>query len=94
MKQYILPALFYLLVISLASVFLTVKDKKAAIKHQWRVPESMLLFFGLLGGALAMLITMKKIRHKTKHFKFMLGLPLEIAFHIALTVWLFVTLGL
>ncbi len=93
MKQYILPILFYWTVVSIASIYLAIKDKKAAKKHQWRVPESMLMFFGLIGGAEAMLFTMKKIRHKTKHMKFMLGLPLEIVLHIALLVWLFLTFG-
>ena len=91
MKQYILPIIFYWAVISIASVFLTIKDKKVAKSHQWRVPESVLMFFGLIGGAEAMLFTMKKIRHKTKHIKFMLGLPLEIALHISVLVWLFLT---
>ena len=93
MKQYILPIIFYWAVISIASVFLTIKDKKVAKSHQWRVPESVLMFFGLIGGAEAMLFTMKKIRHKTKHIKFMLGLPLEIALHIGVLVWLFLTFG-
>ncbi len=93
MKQYILPLLFYWAVISIASAYLTIKDKKAARKHQWRVPESMLMFFGLIGGAEVMLFTMKKIRHKTKHFKFMFGLPVEIALHIVILVWLLLTFG-
>jgi uncharacterized membrane protein YsdA (DUF1294 family) len=41
---------------------------------------------GLVGGALPMYITMKLIRHKTKHKKFMLGLPAEIILHVALCV--------
>ncbi|MBQ8782875.1 MAG: DUF1294 domain-containing protein [Clostridia bacterium] len=88
-----LPILFYLAVISIASAVLTIKDKRAAIHHQWRVPESVLMFFGLIGGATAMLITMKKIRHKTKLIKFMLGLPIEIVLHIGILVWLFLTIG-
>ncbi len=93
MKQYILPLLFYWAIIGVASSYLTIKDKKAAHKHQWRVPESVLMFFGLIGGAEAMLFTMKKIRHKTKHIKFMLGLPVEIALHIGIFLWLFLTFG-
>lgn len=90
MKEYIFSVIFYLAVISIASVILTVKDKRAARKHQRRVPESVLMFFGLIGGATAMLIAMKKIRHKTKHLKFMLGLPVEIILHILLFVYLFI----
>ena len=93
MKDYILPIIIYLASMSLASIVLTVKDKNAAKKHQWRIPESVLMFFGLFGGATAMLITMKKIRHKTKHIKFMVGLPLEIILHIAILIWLFLTIG-
>lgn len=93
MKQYIIHIIFYLIAVSIASIYITIKDKKAAVNHRWRVPEGMLMLFGFLGGATAMLITMKKIRHKTKHAKFMVGLPMEIVFHIALTVWLFYSLG-
>ena len=93
MKQYILPLLFYLAVISIASAVITIKDKTAAKRNQWRVPESVLLFFGLIGGAASMLFTMKKIRHKTKHIKFMLGLPVEIILHISILIWLLLTFG-
>ena len=37
-----------------------------------------------------MLLTMKKIRHKTQHAKFMIGLPVMLAVHLlllALAVW-------
>lgn len=80
--------LLYYSVISLISVVLTIADKSAARKRAWRVPESFLMLIGLIGGALPMYITMKVIRHKTKHIKFMLGLPLEILLHAALiAVW-------
>jgi uncharacterized membrane protein YsdA (DUF1294 family) len=37
-----------------------------------------------MGGAIAMLLTMYAIRHKTKHIKFMLGIPLIILLQAAL----------
>ena len=68
--------LIYLAVISLISVIITVYDKKAAIKRpNERVPEAKLFLFSILGGSLAMYLTMQSIRHKTKHLKFMAGLP-------------------
>lgn len=79
----------YLTLISLISVLATVWDKRAARRHRRRVPEAHLLLLGLLGGSLCMFITMKAIRHKTLHKKFMVGLPLMIALH----VWLLVALG-
>lgn len=89
MKHYISFILIYWVVISLVSVIITIKDKRAAVNHKWRVPEATLMLLGFLGGAEAMLLTMKIIRHKTKHLKFMLGLPAEIILHIALILFLF-----
>lgn len=82
MNNYIIPACIYFAVISLIAVIMTVHDKKAAKHHKWRLSEASLLIAGLAGGALAELITMKIIRHKTKHIKFMLGLPAEIVLQI------------
>lgn len=70
--------------VSLVSVVITVADKASAKRGGWRVPEATLMMLGLFGGALPMYVTMKTIRHKTKHKKFMIGLPLEIALHTAI----------
>lgn len=78
--------LIWFAVVSLAAVIITVADKVFARKGKWRIPEATLILVGLAGGALAMLITMKVIRHKTLHNKFMLGLPAEIILHIALVI--------
>ena len=75
--------IIYLAVISLVAVVMTITDKAKAKRDAWRIPEATLMLVGLFGGALAMYVTMKTIRHKTKHRKFMIGLPLEIALHAA-----------
>lgn len=89
MNNYVYTIIYWL-TISLVSVFFTVKDKKAAKNHRWRTPEAALMLLGLFGGAEAMYITMKLIRHKTQHKKFMIGLPAEIILHIVLIVAIFV----
>jgi len=76
-------AAIYLALISLLAVIITIHDKSAARRHKWRVRESTLLTIAALGGSAAMLITMLLIRHKTKHTKFMAGLPVIIAIQIA-----------
>lgn len=75
----------YILAISVITVIVTVYDKLAA-KHlkRYRVPEKVLMGLGFFGGAAAEYITMKLIRHKTRHKKFMLGLPAMIIFHIVI----------
>ncbi len=85
--------LLYYSVISLISVALTVADKSAARRGAWRISELTLMLTGLIGGALPMYITMKIIRHKTKHIKFMLGLPLEILLHVAIIIFLLLKLN-
>lgn len=85
-KIIILFVLVYLLIISLVAFSVTVYDKWAAVKRpQERTRESTLLLLSALGGSIAMLFTMLGIRHKTKHLKFMLGIPLIILLQLALT---------
>ncbi len=79
----------YFAAISLISVIVTVYDKKAAKIGKRRIRESTLLLLSLLGGSLAMYITMKKIRHKTKHKKFMIGIPVIMIIQIALIAYLY-----
>lgn len=63
-------------IISIISFVVTVYDKWAA-KHnpRHRTRENTLLLLSLLGGSVVMFATMLTIRHKTKHMKFMLGIP-------------------
>ncbi len=84
MEWYIL--LVYLICISAVGVIMTVYDKSAARHKKRRVPERTLLFLGFLGAALPMFITMQIIRHKTKHAKFMIGLPVEFLLHATLVI--------
>ena len=75
---------------SVISVVITAVDKHRARTHGKRISESTLMYFGALGGAPLMFITMLLIHHKTRHVKFMLGLPLMILYQ-ALIVYLIVT---
>ena len=70
--------LIYLIAISIIAIIITIYDKLCAIGRRWRVKENTLMLISALGGSLAMYITMLIIRHKTRHIKFMLGIPLII----------------
>ncbi len=78
----------YLGVISVIAVVVTIADKVKAKRGAWRVPENTLLLLSALGGSVAMLVTMLLIRHKTKHLKFMLGIPIIIVLQIPMLWWL------
>lgn len=79
----------YLIAISLVSITFTIHDKLSAIRHKRRVPEKTLLTISLLGGSVAMLVTMLIIRHKTKHPKFMIGIPVIIILQLAILFFFF-----
>ena len=49
--------------------------KYKAKKNLWRIPEATLLTIALIGGSLGSLLGMYTIRHKTKHLKFTVGIP-------------------
>ena len=70
--------LFYFIAISLISVIVCAADKARARKGRWRIKESTLFLLSALGGSAAIYITMRLIRHKTLHKRFMIGIPLII----------------
>lgn len=76
----------YLFIICIVTVILTVYDKVAARKRKYRISEATLILCGIFGGAVAELVTMLLIRHKTRHIKFMLGLPLIITAQVVLVI--------
>ena len=85
----------YIAIISLISVIVCFYDKKISKLNKvgLRTPEKWLLFLSALGGSVAMLICMLIIRHKTKHVKFMLGIPIIIAVQ-AVAVYLMFHFGI
>lgn len=83
---------YYLIFINVLAVLFCVYDKFAAKNRLWRVSEAMLLWLSVLGGSVAMYATMKLIRHKTLHKKFMIGIPVIIVLQIV--VVLFITFGI
>ena len=71
--------LYYLLIINAAGFLLMLVDKWKAKKNRWRVRESTLLLIAALGGSVGSLLGMYLFRHKTRHLKFTLGIPLILA---------------
>ena len=86
--DYVLIAVTVLM--SVIAVLETLRDKRAAKRHGRRTPESTLILIALFFGAIAELVTMLIIRHKTKHIKFMAGLPAIIVLH-GILLFLYIT---
>ena len=86
MSEYIIP--LYLVIINAAAFLLMRADKLKARRGAWRIPESTLMSVAAIGGSVGALIGMYRFRHKTRHVKFTLGIPLILIAQIALAIWL------
>jgi uncharacterized membrane protein YsdA (DUF1294 family) len=77
-----------LLAVNVLAFALIGMDKGRAKRKAFRISERTLLLvsacFGSLGGMAGMLV----FRHKTRHAKFALSLPIMLVAHIALSLWL------
>ena len=87
MKDIIISYLVMMNALGLAVMGL---DKKKAISNQWRIPEKTLFLVSAIGGSIGTLLGMYLFRHKTKHWYFVIGMPLILAIHFVLG-WLIYT---
>jgi uncharacterized membrane protein YsdA (DUF1294 family) len=68
--------LYYILFINLLGIFVMYSDKKKSRKGKWRTPENTLFTIAVAYGAFGIFMGMRLFRHKTKHKKFVIGIPL------------------
>ena len=75
----------YLVLVNAAAFILMLLDKQKSRRSAWRISEATLLGVAVIGGSIGAILGMYLFRHKTRHLKFTLGLPLILA----VQVWLF-----
>ena len=80
------PLLVYLFIINAAGFLLMLIDKHKAKKNLWRISEATLMGVAAIGGSLGCLGGMYAVRHKTKHLKFTLGVPVILTVQVILLV--------
>ena len=78
--------LVYLLIINAVGFILMLVDKVKAKKNLWRVPEATLFLVAAVGGSVGSILGMYTFRHKTKHIKFIVGMPLILAAQIVIAI--------
>ena len=63
-------------------------DKRKAKKNLWRIPEKTLFLSAILGGSAGAIAGMYVFHHKTRHWYFVIGMPLILVIQIGLGIWL------
>ncbi len=81
-------AVIYLILMNLIGFGLMGVDKQRAGRRDWRIPEKVLFGAALLGGSVGAWAGMYLFHHKTRHWYFVVGMPLILAVQAAL-VWYF-----
>lgn len=84
--QTIFYIILYFIFINLFGFFIMLHDKKLAFKHKFRISEKSIFVVALIGGSLGIYIGMYTVRHKTKHLKFTLLIPIILTFNMLLFV--------
>ena len=76
--------LFYIYAMTILTFSICGADKFAAQRQRRRVPEKVLFLLSALGGSVGMYLGMFTFRHKTKHWYFVVGIPLIILVQAAI----------
>lgn len=63
-------------------------DKHRARTRQWRIPERVLFGAALLGGSVGAWAGMYLFHHKTRHWYFVVGMPLILTVQAAAVIYL------
>lgn len=79
--------LYYLLFINILGFSMMASDKRKAQKHLWRISEKSFFITALLGGSIGTWMGMYCFHHKTKHWYFVVGMPLILAVQVGLILY-------
>jgi uncharacterized membrane protein YsdA (DUF1294 family) len=72
-----------LLLLNSTGLAIVALDKYKARKRLWRIPEKTIFLAAIAGGSLGVWFGMLIFRHKTRHKKFTIGIPLIIFLQLA-----------
>lgn len=76
----------YVVLVNLVTFLIYGLDKWKAKRDGWRIPEKTLLGLAAVGGSVGAFAGMQVFRHKTKHMKFVIGVPVIFLLQIGL-IW-------
>lgn len=86
MEKYIL---IYLAIVNIWAFALMGIDKSKAKRGAWRIPERTLFISAIIGGSIGAISGMYTFRHKTRHTRFVAGMPLILIIQLVILCYLF-----
>lgn len=79
---------FWLAAANLLGMILMGADKSRAKRGAWRIPEKTFFLLAVLGGSVGCWLGMYLFHHKTRHWYFVVGIPLILIAQILILFWL------
>ncbi|MBQ8662528.1 MAG: DUF1294 domain-containing protein [Eubacterium sp.] len=79
-------SILYVIVVNIVGFLMMGIDKLKARKHRRRISERTLFVISIIGGSVGSLAGMYLFRHKTRHTKFVVGIPVILAIQIIVGV--------
>lgn len=73
---------YYLVIVNILAFILYGLDKQKAVRKQWRIPEVQLLGIAVIGGSIGAILGMQFFHHKTRKWKFKIGVPVFLALQL------------
>lgn len=83
--------IIYLILINITGFAVMGIDKWKARKQAWRIPEKTLFLISILGGSIGSIAGMYTFHHKTKHWYFVIGMPLILIVQVAASCYIYIS---
>lgn len=80
--------IIYLVIVNVAGLLFMLADKIKAKRGAWRISEATLMTVAAIGGSFGSFLGMQLFRHKTRHAKFYIGVPVLMVAHTIIFGWL------
>ena len=82
MQNYFVLGIGLYTIWNVGAFILVMLDKGRAERHEWRIRERTFFIWALAFGAVGVLLGMRVFRHKTRHWSFVIGIPILCLFNI------------
>lgn len=80
--------LAYFILINIITFIVYADDKRRARRGLWRTSESTLVLLAVAGGSVGAVLAMLLLRHKTRHTRFVIGIPTILVVQILIAFFM------